>query len=131
MSTQPAPSTASRKHILIVDDARTMREVIKVYLMGNDFRYVTAATASEGLELARHQKPDLVISDVRMPGMTGIELCEHMKSDPELSRVPVVLVSSRTDTAARAAGTRAGAARFLGKPVDADELLALVRDLLL
>ncbi len=118
------------KKILIVEDTRTIPEVIKVYLLGNDYEYLQAPNGDEGLKLAAKVKPDLIISDIKMPIMDGFQFCEALKADGELKGVPVLLLTSLRDEASRAEGRRVGADGFLNKPINSGELLKLVKSFL-
>lgn len=118
------------KRILIVEDTRTIPEVIKVYLLGNDYEYMYARNGEEGVRTATAEKPDLIISDIKMPVKDGFELCEEVKSDPRTRDIPVILLTSLTDQESRREGRRTGADAFLNKPINANELLDLVRSFL-
>jgi eukaryotic-like serine/threonine-protein kinase len=123
----PAPG---QRKVLVVDDARTIREVVKVYLMGNGFTYIEATNGRDGLELARNQRPSLIISDVSMPQMTGLDFCRAVKNDANLRDTPFVLVTSLKDREDRELGKQAGANAYLTKPVDVNELARVVAELL-
>lgn len=118
------------KNVLIVEDTPTILMLIKVYLMGWPLQFTEARDGAEGLRLARELKPDLVLSDVQMPGMDGFELCAAIRSDPDLQNTPVVLLTSLKDEASRKKGALVGARAFLNKPVSVEELREKVRDLL-
>ncbi len=116
--------------ILIVDDTKTLLSLIQIYLMGWGLEFVEAHDGLEGLRKAREARPDLVISDVRMPGMDGFELCAALRADPSLHGTPVVLLTSLTDVASREKGKLVGATRFLTKPVAVQDLRAVVGSVL-
>jgi twitching motility two-component system response regulator PilG len=116
--------------VLLVDDTRTLLSLIQVYLMGWDMEFVEARDGKQGLDQARLHKPALVISDVRMPGMDGFELCAALRADKDLHSVPVVLLTSLNDDASRRKGRLVGATAFLTKPVSVDELRRTVSDIL-
>lgn len=118
------------KKILIVEDTRTIPEVIKVYLLGNDYEYFQAPNGDEGLKMAAKNKPDLIISDIKMPIMDGFQFCEALKNDPALKGVPVLLLTSLRDDSSRQEGRRVGADGFLNKPINSAELLKLVKSFL-
>ncbi len=116
--------------VLLVDDTRTLLSLIQVYLMGWQIDFVEAKDGSEGLARAREHKPDLVISDVRMPGMDGFELCAAIRADPVLHKTPIVLLTSLADDASRKKGKLVGATAFLTKPVSVEELRKTVGGIL-
>jgi twitching motility two-component system response regulator PilG len=116
--------------VLLVDDTRTLLSLIQVYLMGWEMEFVEARDGKQGLDQARLHRPALVISDVRMPGMDGFELCAAIRADKELHGTPVVLLTSLNDDASRRKGRLVGASAFLTKPVSVDELRRTVSEIL-
>jgi twitching motility two-component system response regulator PilG len=116
--------------VLLVDDTRTLLSLIQVYLMGWDMEFVEARDGKQGLDQARLHKPSLVISDVRMPGMDGFELCAAIRADKDLHGTPIVLLTSLNDDASRRKGRLVGASAFLTKPVSVDELRRTVSEIL-
>jgi twitching motility two-component system response regulator PilG len=113
--------------VLIVDDTKTLLSVIQIYLMGWGLEFVEAYDGLEGLRKARESRPDLVISDVRMPEMNGFELCAALRADPALRATPVVLLTALSDGASREQGILVGASAFLTKPVTVENLRSVVR----
>ena len=116
--------------VLLVDDTRTLLSLLQVYLMGWQLEFHEAKDGLEGLAKARELKPALVVTDVRMPGMDGFELCAAIRADEELHHLPVVLLTSLNDEASRKKGRLVGASAFLSKPVSVDELRQTVGTLL-
>ena len=116
--------------ILLVDDTKTLISVLKVFLMGWDLEFREAHDGVAALGLAREWKPDLVISDVRMPGMDGFELTANLRADPALAAVPVILLTSFGDELAKKKAKLVGATAFLTKGGSLDELRTTVRDVL-
>jgi two-component system sensor histidine kinase/response regulator len=115
------------KRILVVDDSRTQRERLRMLLERSDYEVQTASDGTEALALVAQAPPDLIISDVNMPGIDGFEFCQAIRSDPRTQRVPFILVTEWTAPMDLVKGLEAGADNFIPKPYDADQLLARVR----
>jgi len=115
------------KKILIVEDQEEIRELIRVTLEFGDYQIEEASNGGEGLARAQAWQPDLVLLDVMMPGgVDGLQVCQHMKSDAELKRCKVVMLTARGMSADRQAGMKAGADDYLIKPFSPMELLSVV-----
>jgi CheY-like chemotaxis protein len=118
------------RRILLVDDSAILRDVLQVYLMGMQCEFHLANNGREALECAGRLHPDLVISDIQMPELTGLELCKAMRASPILGDIPVVLISTQSDTKTRREVVQSGAYGFLPKPVDSQRLATLVMQIL-
>ena len=118
------------RRVLIVDDSRTTIEVVKVHLMNHGYKFITASDASEALALVQLDVPHLIISDLVMPGVSGIELCKQIRALPGLRRVPFVVVTAAKDDALRRDAFAAGVDGFIRKPIDSTRLTLLVAELL-
>ncbi|NUB46307.1 diguanylate cyclase [Fertoebacter nigrum] len=116
--------------ILIVDDVATNRIVFKVKLGAAFYQPLLAADGAGGLALAREAQPDLILLDLMLPDMSGIDVLTRLRADPVTRDIPVVIFSATPEPAARLAAFRAGADDFLGKPIDDQTLLARLRSLL-
>ncbi len=116
--------------ILIVDDVSTNRIVFKVKLTAAGYNTVMAGDGATCLRLALTELPDLVLLDLNLPDMSGIDVLARLKESPLTRRIPVVMFSSEHDPAQRLAALQAGAADFLGRPIDDETLLARLRGLL-
>jgi len=116
--------------ILVVDDQRANAEVLTEALRGRGYDVVSAADGQAALEQVRAVQPDMVISDILMPGMDGYELCAKLRAQPSTALLPIILVTSLDAHVERVKGLEVGADDFLSKPVNWEELFARVRSLL-
>jgi CheY-like chemotaxis protein len=113
--------------VLIVDDTHTLRSLVQIYLLQQGWEFAEARDGAEALARVRSHRPDVVISDVKMPVMDGFELCAAIRGDPALRNIPVVLLTMLGDEASRQRGEIVGASAFLTKPVSPAELKEAVR----
>ena len=118
------------ERILVVDDTALNVKLLADLLGAKGYRTVTAASGPEALAKLEADKPDLVLLDVMMPGMSGYEVCQAIRANPAHAMLPVVLVTALDPAKERAKGLDAGADDFLSKPVNQAELLARVKSLL-
>ena len=116
--------------ILIVDDVSTNRIVFKVKLTAAGYRSVMAGDGATCLQLARSERPDLILLDRLLPDMSGIDVLRQLRANPVTRRIPVVMFSSEHDAGQRIEALRAGAEDFLSRPIDDQTLLARLRSLL-
>jgi CheY-like chemotaxis protein len=121
---QPAPT------IYFIDDSATMREVIKIAFRRENMNVVTCHDAGVALEEIARTKPDVVITDVIMPGKDGYDVCLSIKSDPELGKTPVILMSGVVNRAVAEKAFAVKADELLRKPFQPQDLIARVKNLL-
>jgi two-component system, OmpR family, KDP operon response regulator KdpE len=114
----------NKKRILVVDDESQITRVLRTALTGSGYEVRTAEDGHAGLRAAREWQPDLVITDVSMPNMTGIELCGQLRAE---SQVPIIVLSVKGEERSKVEALDAGADDYITKPVGMDELLARVR----
>lgn len=115
--------------ILIVDDSRSACELLRGVLEPEGYELAVAMNGEEALKIAPQFKPDLVLLDVIMPGMSGYEVCERLRSNPELSAISVIFLTSLEDRDSRLKSMEAGGEDVLTKPFDVAELLLRVRNI--
>ncbi len=113
--------------ILVCDDDPSLRELVRAVL-GPRYRFVEAADGVEALALAREERPDLIVLDVMLPGLSGIEVLEQLRDDDALRSLPVVVITAWSHAEVEA--HVAGADRFVSKPFDPDLLSAAVEEML-
>ncbi len=126
----PQSADLDAELVLVVEDNDEIRAFIRATLEPAGYRLLEAADGLAGLALAQAEVPDLVVSDVMMPGLDGYQLCAQLKADPATSHIPVVLLTAKSAPDARLEGLETGADSFLAKPFDPRELRAQVRNLL-
>jgi len=121
----PNAADGQRSSVVLADDNADMRDYVR-RLLGGRYDVAAAADGQAALDAIRRRRPDLVLSDVMMPGLDGFGLLRAIRSDPSLRDMPVILLSARAGEEARAEGLDAGADDYLTKPFSARELLARV-----
>ena len=118
------------KKILTVDDAATIRRMVAFTLRGAGHEVIEAQDGAIALSLLQAHAVDLVITDVNMPNMSGIELTRQLRALPRFSRTPILLLTTESDPAKKAEGRAAGATGWIVKPFSQEQLLAIVAKLL-
>lgn len=116
--------------ILIAEDEKDIRDLIAFTLKFAGHEVVLAENGAEALDLARQEPPDMAMLDVRMPKMTGYDVCANLKSDEALSSIPVVFVSAKGQESEIEEGYAVGASRYILKPFTPDQLVECIQELL-
>ena len=116
--------------ILVVDDDPVILQLLQVNFEMEGFIVITAADGREGVDRTRAERPDIVVSDVMMPKMSGIELVAELKADPETADIPVLLLTAKAQQADIGAGIDAGADDYVTKPFEPLDLVDRVNRLL-
>ncbi len=117
----PAPS------ILVVDDQPINVQLLKRKLEREGIRVTAAYNGLEALETVRREKPDLILLDVMMPDMDGIEVCQRLQADEQTRSIPIIFITARTSKEGKIEGLSVGAVDYITKPIDLDETLARVQ----
>jgi len=120
----------SPPRILVADDNPMNVEILQMRLAAQGYEILTAGDGEQALTLAREANPDLVLLDVMMPGLDGLEVCRRLKGDTALPFMPVILVTAKADPQDVVAGLEAGGDEYLTKPVDHAALVARVKSML-
>jgi len=116
------------KKILLVDDSCTARLVNRmIFSQKSNYELISAVDGKEAVERARLDKPDLILMDIMMPRMTGLEACRVIKQDKATSSIPVILLTTRGEESYVQEGYASGCSDYLTKPVNDAELLDLLR----
>jgi DNA-binding response OmpR family regulator len=129
-SVQPSPatiSTVTSQTVLVVDDEEAIAEAVRARLENEGYRVLVAGDGAQALETAGRERPDLVVLDLMLPGMDGLEVCRQLQRD---RWVPVLMLTARTEEADKVAGFAVGADDYLTKPFSLRELAVRVRAIL-
>jgi CheY-like chemotaxis protein len=124
------PKPHRRWTILIADDEPEILDLVRMLLEWEDYDVVQTRDGEECLEQARALRPDLILTDVRMPNMTGLEVLERLKADPDLSSIPVIMISVVTTLPQVRTALENGAVAYLSKPFEVREMARLVNRVL-
>ena len=115
------------KKILLVDDTETVLLFEKMMLKGCGYELVTARDGSQALEIVGNSPPDLILLDIMMPVLNGIETCRRLKGDPKTKDIPVLMVTTKGEPEMVEQAFTAGCNDYLTKPIDKIELLSKVK----
>ncbi len=121
--------TAAPK-ILIIEDERDIQDLIRHYLEKDGFRTRTASDGVAGLAAARQEHPDLIVLDLMLPGLDGLELCKKLRADPATALIPVIMLTAKAEESDKIVGLELGADDYLTKPFSPKELVARIKALL-
>lgn len=119
-----------RGTILVIDDEQDLIELVRYNLDKEGFDVVAATDGGSGLDIATRHKPDLVVLDLMMPGMDGLEVCRRMRNDERTRRIPVIMLTAKAAEADRIVGLELGADDYVTKPFSPRELVARVKAVL-
>jgi DNA-binding response OmpR family regulator len=120
----------NRGTILVIDDEADLIELVRYNAEREGFDVIAATDGREGLAIARKHRPDLIVLDVMMPGMDGLEVCRELRRDADTERTPVIMLTARAAESDRVVGLELGADDYLTKPFSPRELVARVKAIL-
>jgi two-component system phosphate regulon response regulator PhoB len=120
----------AHEKILIVEDEEEIRELVAYNLVKQGYRAIPVGTGEEGLRRVQAEKPDLIVLDLMLPGVDGLEVCRSLKRDPTTESIPVVMLTAKGEEADIVAGLELGADDYLTKPFSPRVLLARIRAVL-
>jgi len=113
--------------VLVVDDEPDIVDLISGNLHREGFQVIPAYTGEDALELVKSKKPDLIILDLMLPGIQGLDVCKYIRQNPEYSRIPILIVSAKDSEVDRVLGLEMGADDYITKPFSVRELVARIR----
>jgi CheY-like chemotaxis protein len=123
----PAREGGMQARVLVADDDPIILRLLEVNLGLEGFLVETASRGEDAIRRAQSSRPDIIILDVMMPGMTGYDVAEQLRSHPETASIPVVFLSARAQDEDRQRGEALGVAAYVTKPFDPGELVEIVR----
>lgn len=119
-----------KKRVLLVEDERDYCEALRIRLESSGYNVLEAADGVAGLEMARCHQPDLVILDLMLPKMSGLNVARLLKEDQSLKHIPIVMLTARAQSTDKQIGLALGADAYLTKPVDSGELVGTIEKLI-
>ncbi|SPP63521.1 response regulator [Nitrospira lenta] len=122
-------SSSSAKKILIVEDEKDILQLVKLYLEKEGYRTVTASTGSEGLAQVRSEKPDLLVLDLMLPEIDGLEVCKRLRSAPDTAMLPIIMLTAKAEESDTIIGLELGADDYVTKPFSPKTLVARIKAL--
>ncbi len=120
-------SPLTRPKILLIDDDQLLLSLLTKALEDENYEPLTATTGYGGIELAKKERPDLILLDVMMPGMSGFEVCRRLRSDPSSKDTPIIIITAVHDPHLNVKGFKAGATLAMRKPFGTEELIDTIR----
>jgi DNA-binding response OmpR family regulator len=116
--------------VLVVDDDPNVFELVQLYVEADNVEVLQALDAYAGLDLAMRQRPDVIVLDVMMPGMDGLEMCRALRDTSTVAKTPVIILSAKVKPEDIQAGYRAGADEYVTKPFEPEELAQRIQEIM-
>lgn len=126
MNNSPDP----KKKILVVDDEVDLLKVLKLNLETKGYDVVCAFDGEQALEKVRSENPDVIILDVMLPKLNGVEVCKNIRQDPVFNKIPVIMLSGKDADVDRIIGRVSGAKMYITKPFDLEQLISAIKKVL-
>jgi len=120
---------SARKKVLVIDDDKTTLTMLTMILTKANFLVLSALDGDEGMSMVETELPDLVISDILIPRIDGIDICEKIKTNPQLDHIKVILMTAIKNVMIQKEARSCGADAFVEKPTDSRELLTIIKNL--
>jgi two-component system alkaline phosphatase synthesis response regulator PhoP len=120
----------AKMKILVVDDEADIRELVRLNLAREGYEVLDCESGEQALSMARSKSPDLIVLDLMLPGIDGLEVCKKLKADPKTAPIPIVILTAKGEEADVVAGLEVGADDYVAKPFSGKVLVARVRRLL-
>ncbi len=118
---------AAKKHILVVEDEEDVLELLRFNLTREGFSVSTATRGEDGLKAVAQKRPDIIVLDLMLPGLGGLEVCRQLKRDPKTSGIPIVMVTAKSEEADIVVGLEVGADDYVTKPFSIKVLISRLR----
>jgi phosphate regulon transcriptional regulator PhoB len=116
--------------ILVIDDEKDLIELVRYNLEKEGYDVIAAADGQSGLDVVKRHRPDLVVLDLMMPGLDGLQVCQQLRADPRAGRIPVIMLTAKATEADRVVGLELGADDYITKPFSPREVVARVKAVL-
>ena len=123
-------SNIKRRSLLLVDDDPEILTLLRAKLADEPFELLTAVEGESALNIVRTQKPDLVVLDINLPGLSGLEVCRSLRADKDTRDIPIIILSGRSDQIDRVLGLEFGADDYVTKPFNPRELILRIHNVL-
>lgn len=118
------------KHILVIEDEEDIQELLRYNLSKEGYRVALIASGEEGFKVAKSTNPDLIVLDLMLPGLDGLEICRLLKADPKTSHIPIVMLTAKGEEADIVIGLELGADDYIAKPFSPKVVIARLRAVL-
>ena len=120
----------NKRRLLVVEDELDLAEMVKLRLKANGYEVLIAYDGQAGLDLARQEKPDLIILDLMLPKIDGYKICRMLKFDEKYKHIPIIMFTARAQESDKKMGSDVGADAYITKPFDAQALLSKIKELI-